>query len=318
MKISKVCVLGGSGFVGRHLAEALAERAVDARVLTRARERTKHLIVLPNVELVEADVHDEVQLCEQFKGVDAVVNLVGVLHGGRGRHGFAAAHVELPRKVVKACQRAGVKRLVHMSALKADPNAPSDYLRSKGEGEAVVRQAMPSLAATIFRPSVIFGPEDSFLNRFAALIKYFPVIPLASADARFQPVYVNDVARVLVDSLDAVDAYGSSYELCGPRVYTLRELMQYTASVLDKRRLIVALPPSLAKLQAALLEWIPGKPLTRDNLRSMQVDSVCDCDFEAQFGFKPTSLAAAAAAYLGGHTPRNRYQSFRYRAGRRR
>ena len=316
MNTSKVCILGGSGFVGRHLAEALAERGIQARVLTRAREQARYLIVLPNVDVVEADIHSETELAEQFAGMDAVINLVGVLHDGRGSQSFASAHVELPHKVVNACVKAGVKRLLHMSALKADSGGPSKYLRSKGDGEAVVRDAVSDLAITIFRPSVIFGPDDSFLNRLATLIRFFPVLPLAAAGARFQPVYVEDVARVFVDCLDNTDTYGRSYEVCGPRVYSLRELVQFTAALMHKNRTIISLSPALSRLQAASLEFFPGRPMTRDNLRSMQVDNVCDCDFATQFGFKPASVAAIAPTYLGGSNPRGRYQRFRRNAGR--
>lgn len=316
MKTSKVCILGGSGFVGRHLAEGLTKRDIAARVLTRRREQTRHLIVLPEVEVVEADIHDERELAAQFAGIDAVVNLVGVLHDGRGVNSFAAAHVALTTKVLHACKRAGVKRLLHMSALKADTGGPSKYLRSKGEGEAAVRAAMDGLAITVFRPSVIFGPDDTFLNRFAVLIRLFPILPIAAPEARFQPVYVDDVARVLIDSLDNTGAYGQRYDVCGPHTYTLRELVRFTAKVMHKRRLVIGLPPTLSRLQAAILEFLPGKPMTRDNLRSMQVDNVCDCDFATQFGFKPASLTAIAPTYLAGRTPRGRYPSFRHRAGR--
>jgi len=205
---------------------------------------------------------------------------------------------------------------LHMSALKAEPDGPSQYLRSKGEAEATVRAAAKDMAVTVFRPSVIFGPGDGFLNRFAALIRYFPVLPLACAGARFQPVYVEDVARVIADSIDNPAAFGATFDVCGPRVYTLRELVQFTADVMGKKRRIFGLSPGLSRLQATLLEFAPGKPMTRDNLASMQVDSVCDCDFEQQFGFRPASLEAIAPTYLVNRTPRGRYAAFRVRAGR--
>jgi NADH dehydrogenase len=316
MKTSKVCILGGSGFVGRYVTQALAERGLEVKVLTRMRERAKHLVVLPTVDVVEANMHDEAELVEQLQGHDAVINLVGVLHNGRRTQSFAAAHVDLAHKVVNACQKASVKRLLHMSALNADPNGPSQYLRSKGKAEIIVRGAMDKLAVTILRPSVIFGPEDSFLNRFATLVKWFPILPLASAGSRFQPVFVEDVARIFADSLDNLGTYGRIYDVCGPRVYTLRELVQFTATSTQKNRLIIDLPKPLSMLQATILEFMPGKPMTRDNLRSMQIDSVCECDFEAQFSFKPASLTAIAPTYLAGKTPRGRYYSFRYHAGR--
>ena len=316
MKTSKVCILGGSGFVGRHVTELLDERGLQVKVLTRMRERARHLNVLPGVEVVESDVHDQTELAAQFTGMDAVINLVGVLHDGRGRASFADAHTILAEKVINACERADVHRLLHMSALKADADGPSQYLRSKGQGEAMVRTAATGIAVTVFRPSVIFGPGDGFLNRFASLIRQFPVLPLGSADARFQPVYVEDVARAIADSIDNPAAFDTGYDICGPRVYTLRELVQFTSDVMGKKRWIFGLSPGLSKLQAALLEFVPGKPMTRDNLASMQVDSVCDCDFEVQFGFRPASLEAIAPTYLVNRTPRGRYAEFRVRAGR--
>ena len=316
MKTSKVCILGGSGFVGRHITHILAGQGVYVKVLTRMRERARHLLVLPTVDVVETDVHSENELTAEFEGMDAVINLVGVLHDGRGRDGFSDAHVILAEKVINACDKAKVGRLLHMSALKADPDAPSEYLRSKADAEAMVRTAVDGIAVTIFRPSVIFGQGDSFLNRFAALIKLFPVLPLASAESRFQPVFVEDVARVFTDSLDRRERFGRSYDVCGPRIYTLLELVQTTASIMQLKRVIFGLSPSLSRLQATLLELMPGKPMTRDNLRSMEVDNVCDCDFATQFGFTPASLAAIAPAYLAGNTPRGRYSYFRFRAGR--
>lgn len=316
MKTNKVCILGGSGFVGSRVTELLAERGLAVKVLTRMRERAKHLIVLPTVDVVEANIHEESELVAEFADVDAVINLVGVLHDGRGRDSFADAHVLLAEKVINACEKSRVPRLLHMSALKADPGGPSQYLASKGEAEAMVRTAATDIAVTIFRPSIVFGPGDSFLNRFAALIEQFPILPLAAAQSRFQPVFVEDVARVFADSLDRPESHGQSYDVCGPRVYTLLELVQLTAEIMHKKRMIFPLSPSLAKWQALLLELVPGKPMTRDNLRSMQVDSVCDCEFESQFGFQPASLVAIAPTYIAGRTPRGRYSNFRYRAGR--
>jgi NADH dehydrogenase len=316
MKLENVCLLGGSGFVGGYIAEALTKRGVQVRALTRRRERARHLLVLPNAEVVETDVHDPAQLAHQFADMDAVINLDGVLHDGKGKESFRSAHVELAAKVVDACAQAGVHRLLHMSALKADVNGPSAYLQSKGEAQALVREAAAQhgIAATVFRPSVIFGPGDSFLNRFAQLIKLSPVIPLACPSARFQPIFVNDVARAFVDSLEDRASFGQAYDLCGPTVYELQELVRLTAACTGRWRAIVGLGPRLSYLQACVLELLPGKPLTRDNFRSLQVDSICECAFP--FDFRPTSLEAIAPLYLGGRTSRGRYAYFRYKAGR--
>jgi NADH dehydrogenase len=315
MQINNVCVIGGSGFVGRHIVHLLAAQERRVRVPTRNRERAKQLIVLPTVDVVQADIHDDEELKQMLKGMDAVINLVGILHEGRSGD-FRRAHVELPLRIARMCASLGVKRMVHMSALNADANGPSSYLRSKGEAEAALKQAAQGLALSVFRPSVIFGREDTFLNLFAKLLKYFPVLFLASPQARFQPVFVEDVAHVFVLSLDKPDTFGKSYDLCGPKVYTLRELVEYVAQVTGRRRRIISLSDRLSYLQAWMMEFLPVKLMTRDNYYSMKVDSVCGCDFPEIFGFKPTALEAVVPLYLTGGTPRGRYRGFRYKARR--
>lgn len=312
MQLNTICVLGGSGFVGRHVCQQLAARGYRVRVPTRDRERAKSLILLPTVDVVTANVHDPAALAAAIKGCDAVINLVGVLHDARGVHGFDAAHVELARKVVAACKANGVRRLLHMSALAAAPDAPSQYLRSKGEAERAVLAA--GLDVTVFRPSVIFGPEDSFLNLFAGLARLLPVIVLACPNARFQPVFVEDVAAAFVRALDDVGTLGRSYDLCGPKRYTLRELVIYVARLTGHQRPVIGLNRPLSYCQAWAMELLPVRLMTRDNLRSMEVDSVCDCAFP--LGIKPRALEAMAPAWLAVRTPRARYQRFRDTAGR--
>ena len=321
MEITTVAVLGGSGFVGRHVCQALAAQGYRVRVATRDRERAKEqLILLPTVDLAVADVHDPSQLAVLLRGADAVINLVGVLHEGRGPASFQGAHVELARKVVAACKAVGVSRLLHMSALGADPAGPSRYQRTKGEAEAVVRES--GLAWTIFRPSVVFGRGDGFLNLFARLLKMAPVVTLPRPDTRFQPVHVEDVAAAFVRSLESPDSTGKSYDLCGPRAYRLRELVEYVGQVTGRRRWIIGLPDGLSYLQALTMELPPlkqilrslGMLMTRDNYYSMKVDSVCKGDFP--FGIAPTALEGIAPGYLGGRAPRRRYYGFRGRAGR--
>lgn len=308
MEINTVAVLGGSGFVGRHVCQALAAAGYRVRVATRNRERAKRqLILLPTVDVVVVDVHDPRQLTALLRGAEAVINLVGVLHGGRSGNSFQAAHVELARKVVDACRAAGIRRLLHMSALGAAIGAPSAYLRTKAEAEAVVRGS--GLEWTIFRPSVIFGHDDSFLNKFARLLELFPVIPLGSPNARFQPVFVDDVAAVFEKSLPDLESHGRSYDLCGPRVYTLRELVEFTAATTGHRRPIIGLGDSLSWLQALVMEWLPVKLLTRDNYLSMKVDSVCDSPLP--FGIAAGQLEALAPAWLANRTPRAHYQQYR-------
>lgn len=312
MEITTVCVIGGSGFIGRHICHQLAAQGYRVCVPTRDPQRAKQLILLPTVEVVAADVHDAEALSRVIHGADAVINLVGVLHEGRGRASFREAHVELPRKIIAACKQNGVRRLIHMSALNADPVGASAYLRSKGEAEAVVRES--GLEATLFRPSVVFGREDAFLNLFAMLLKLMPLVVLASPNARFQPVFVEDVAAAFVKSLEDIGSFGKSYDLCGPRVYTLRELVEFVGVATGHPRPIIGLNDTLSYWQAFAMELLPVKLMTRDNYHSMKVDSVCQCEFP--FGIKATALAAVAPTWLARQTPRARYQRFRIGAGR--
>ncbi len=319
MNAKNILLIGGSGFLGGHVAHRLAALGHRITVPTRHRERARHLLVLPTAEVVETDVHDAAVLAGLVAGQDAVINLVGVLHS---RHGlpygpdFARAHVDLPRKIAAACAAARVRRLVHVSALNADPKGPSQYLRSKGEGEAVLRAAGADLDLTILRPSVIFGPEDAFLNLFVRLQRVAPLMPLGNPQARFQPVFVEDVAQAVVASLDRRDAFGDAYCCCGPQVYTLKELVRYAGELAGCRRPVIRLPEALARIQAGLLELLPNPPLSVDNLDSMDADSVCPGGEALPFGLRPTPLEAVAPAYLGGGTQRQANYGRRVKAHR--
>jgi NADH dehydrogenase len=314
-----VCVLGGSGFVGTHLVSRLHAASFRVRVLTRHRERNRHLLVLPSVQVVEVDVNDPMLLREAMAGADVVINLVGILneHGDKGK-GFHKAHVELATRVIDFCKRNGTSRLLHMSALGAAPQAPSNYLRSKGIAEDHVMAAQGSgLDVTVFRPSVIFGPEDSLLNRFASLLRLSPLLPLAKPKARFAPVYVGDVADAFMQALTSKSSIGRRYDLCGPTVYTLKELVTYVKKTLGAHTLIVGLGDTLSMIQAAMLEYVPGKPLSKDNLRSLSIDSVCsDQNGLEALGIKPTPLAAVAPQYLAHRNLKGRYAEYRREAGR--
>lgn len=307
MKIDNVCIFGGSGFVGRHLANVLTDRAY-VRIPTRHYEHARDLLVLPTVEVVEANIHDDADLDRLLVGVDAVINLVGILHGD-----FNTVHVELPRRIAAACARNGVARLLHMSALNAGPGQPSAYLRSKGEGERIVMTS--GLTATSFRPSVIFGPGDSSLNLFAKLGR-LPVLPLASPDSKFQPVFVENVVRAFAKSLDAIQTFGQSYDLCGPKCYSLRQLVEYAAHATGHDPAIIGLGDRLSHLEAAVMEILPGKLMSLDNYYSMKVDSVCDCDkpnnLTQVWGIQPTALEEAAPLYLAHQMPRERYDYLRH------
>ena len=310
MKVDNVLVIGGSGFIGRHVVAALATRGVRVTVPSRRRERAKHLILLPTVEVVQADVFERGVLARLAAGKQAVVNLVGILHGD-----FQRAHVELPQAAVNACRAAGVKRLLHMSALGAARSAPSDYLRSKAIGEEAVLAAT-DLDVTVFRPSVVFGPEDRFLNLFAQLARFLPVLALACPRAQFQPVYVGDVAHVMAAALGEKETFGRRFDLCGPRRYTLRELIDYVCAVTGRRRLVVGLPHWASVAQAWTLEHLPGKLMTRDNVRSMQVPNICVDAGAVPPGLMPQPLEAIAPGYLAPTGPRERYPQLRWRARR--
>ncbi len=320
MAIKKVLLLGGSGFVGTYIVNRLSQRGIEVTVPTRRRERTKALIMQPGVSMPEADIRCEKTLAGLMQGHDAVINLVGILHSRDVAlpysRDFAEAHVELPRKIVAACKATGVRRLVHMSALNADPKGPSEYLRSKGDGEAIVLAAQGELDVTVFRPSVIFGQGDSFLSMFAAVLKKVPFFPLGFGHARFQPVWAADVADAFVDSLDDVSTHGQVYELVGPKVYTLRELVEYAKELTGSTATVIPLSEGWAYLQAGLMWLAPNPRLSPDNLRSMEKDSVGTPGAQAPARWQPTALEAIAPSYIALKTPKGKLNSFRFRAGR--
>lgn len=312
MEITRVCVIGGAGFIGRHIVNLLSAERFHVSVPTRRRDRARQLILLPTVDVIDANVHNEAELADMLRGMDAVINLAGVLQDASGTRGFDATHVELTRKVIAACKAHGVRRYVHMSALGADVNGPSKYQRTKGAGEALVRAS--GLDWTIFRPSVVFGGDDKFLNLFASLLAVLPVMFLACPDARFQPVFVENVAAAFVKSLTDDATFGKSYDLCGPKIYTLRELVTLVGAVTGRRRPVVGLNDTLSWLQAFSLELLPVKLMSRDNYDSMKVDNVSNGTFP--FDIQPAALAAVIPGYLGHDFPRARYGAYRGHAGR--
>jgi NADH dehydrogenase len=300
MKKRTICVLGGTGFVGRHLVTQLAADGHRLRVPTRHRERHRALLVLPTVEVIDADIHDPAVLADLIQGCDVVINLVAVLNEDR-RARFQDVHVELPRRIAETCRLAGVRRLLHMSALNADAKqGASRYLKSKGEGEDLVHAAAGEhFHVTSFRPSVIFGPDDHLFNRFAALLKRTPILPVPCPEARVAPVYVADVVQAMVTAMDDKRCYGQRYELCGPHSYSMLDLMHYTARVLGLKRTIIGLSDALSRLQARVMQSLPGRAFTVDNYRSLQVDGICRGDFPELFGIVPTAIEGVVPYYLG-------------------
>jgi uncharacterized protein YbjT (DUF2867 family) len=312
-------ILGGTGFVGQSVAEKLVQRGGGAggriRIATRRAARARHLQLLPTVEIAVGDVHDEATLARMLRGTDAVINLVAILHGSEDE--FERTHVRLPALLAAACQTAGVRRVVHVSAIGAAVDAPSRYLRSKGRGEAALKAAPIDL--TILRPSVIFGQRDSFLNMFARLQSLLPVVPLASGEARFQPVWVEDVASAIVAAIDDPSTIGTTIECCGPRVYTLADLVRAAGRWSGASRPVLGLPAVLARLQAFFMELMPGTPLiSRDNLDSMRVDNVASGKLPGleRLGIAPTPLEAVAPRYLGHVSGEKRLEAWRSRARR--
>ncbi|MDD5175134.1 MAG: complex I NDUFA9 subunit family protein [Sterolibacterium sp.] len=317
MEPQRILLIGGTGFLGNHLARRLSGAGHWLCLPTRRRERAKHLLTLPTSMVIEANVHDPDQLATLINGQDIVINLVGILQGGKGQpygKGFARAHFQLPYLIAAAAKAAGVRRVLHVSALKAAADAPSGYLRSKTAGEEALREA--GLDLTIFRPSVIFGSGDQFLNVFAALLRRMPVMPLACPNALFQPVWVEDVCACIAASLSEAGSIGQTYELCGPRQYTLRQLVEYVGAVTGHRRPILGLSDTLSYLQAWAMEFVPNGPMTRDNYYSMQIPNVCANTCGLPFGLSATPLEAVAPTYLLGLSRKSRYNDFRRSSGR--
>ena len=299
MKIQRVCLIGGTGFVGRHLVARLARDGVPVRILARHPHRHRDLGVPPGNEVEAARDYTAARLAGSMRGCDAVINLAGILNED-GRAGFRRVHVELVEQIVEACKMAGIGRLLHMSALHAsEANGASAYLRTKGEGENRAHTlGRPSVLVTSFRPSVIFGPDDSFINRFRQLLRIPGPLPLACPHSRFAPVYVGDVAEAFARALPDRHTAGRAFQLCGPRVFTLREIVGYIAWHAGIYKGVVELGDRLSRLQAQVLGMLPGRPFTLDNYRSLQVDSICDEDGLAMLGITPTDMDAVVPAFL--------------------
>ncbi len=317
--MQNILILGGTGFVGLHVCEKLARLNCSVTVATRHIANARHLQIFPQLTAIEADIHDGPALASLLAGHDAVVNLVAILHGNEAA--FEKVHVRLPQTLVQACQYSRVRRIVHVSALGASEASASFYQRSKARGEALLLAA--DLDVSALRPSVIFGAEDRFLNTFARLQRWLPVLPLARADARFQPVWVEDVATAIVRCLQRPDTIGQVFEACGPDVLTLRELVKMAgrcAGINEGRgRPVLALPDTLAWLQAMLMELAPGEPLmSRDNLKAMQHDNVATGWLPGldALGITPSAVDAIAPSYLGVRGLRSGLMAKRQTAGR--
>jgi NADH dehydrogenase len=292
----QIVTIGGSGFLGLHVAQILAGSGHHNRVLTRDASGLGAFRLLPGVTTANADVYDSATLEAQLRDADAVVSMAGILNeSGSDGKGFHRVHVELVERIIEACQASGVRRVLHVSALGAG-RGESHYQVSKGEAEA--RLAASGLDVTVFRPSVIFGRGDSFFNRFAGLLKLAPVLPLACPDSKLQPVWARDVACAMRIALDEARGIGEHWELGGPQVYSLKELVAWTAHTLGLSRAIVGLPSGLSRLQASVMDFVPGKPFSTDNFRSLQVDNVTQDNAFPRLGITPASIDAVVPGYL--------------------
>lgn len=311
--MNKVCILGGTGFVGQNLVATLSQRGIGCRVLTRHPQRHAGLQVNLGTELVRTPSLDTDFLTNQFQGCDAVINLIGILNESK-RASFRRLHIELVDRVVEAAIKANVSRLLHMSALHADAaRGSSEYLRSKGEGENRAHtHGGSALRVTSFRPSVIFGAGDSFFNRFATLLRFTPLVfPLAAPQSRFAPVWVGDISEAFARSLLDNTTAGKHFDLCGPKVYTLRELVAYTAKTASLHRLILPLSDGLSQLQARLLGLFPGRPFTLDNYQSLQTDSVCKTNAFEELGITPQAVESIVPRYLAQQSQRGKLDRYR-------
>jgi len=301
MTHQRATVVGGSGFIGRYVVERLAERGTIIAVVSRHAGEAGFLKPMGDVgqiALIDGDLRDEARLGAVLAGAEAVVTSVGILYE-RGRQRFEAVHVEGPARLARLAAAAGARHFVHISALSADPQSPSAYARTKAAGEAAVLAAFP--AATILRPSIVFGPEDDFFNRFARMACVSPVLPLIGGGAtRFQPVYVGDVAAAVVAALDRPEAQGKTYQLGGPKAYSFRELLELMLTTIGRKRVLMSLPSGLASTQALFLEWLPKPPLTRDQIKLLQRDNLVEpkaLGF-ADLGIAPTALELVLPSYL--------------------
>jgi uncharacterized protein YbjT (DUF2867 family) len=315
-----VCVLGGTGFVGRRIVSHLIRDGWRVVVPTRNRVRARPLLVLPGTDVVECDVSDGAQLGQVLRGSDTVINLIGILNeAGHDGSGFRRVHVDLVERIVRACQDAGVRKLLHMSALKASAErGPSHYLRTKGEGERVIATLCgDTLPYTIFQPAVIFGPGDTFINRFATLMRWLPMLALPRLDARFAPVYVDDVAAAFARAVTDAGTDFRTFQLCGPGIYSFREILQLTKKFANIHCGLLGLPDALGQAQAFLLErLVPGKPFSLDNFRSLSVANVCTDNGFAALDIEPRSLVSTLPTYLGSGIQEAQFASFREHAGR--
>lgn len=311
----RIVLLGATGFLGHHLLPQLSAAGHESLALTRYRPACRDLAVLPGVRLKQLRQWDATSLEALVADADAVVSMVGILNeSGRNGKGFHKVHVELIEKLIEACREKAVRRIVHVSAIGAGEGS-SHYLVTKGEAEALLRAA-EEIDETIIRPSVIFGRQDDFFNRFAILLKMAPFLPLACPEARMQPVWAGDVSALIGRVLDDPETIGQTLDAVGPRAYSLRELVAFTGATIGLERRILGLPDWVARLQGAVMDFVPGKPFSSDNYRSLQTPNTSDHNDLPRFGISPRSIEGLVPSYLGQGSHQRRLDDCRRWAGR--
>ncbi len=313
MNSKKICVIGGTGFVGSALINRLSRDKHQVKVFSRHPERNRHLKLLPGVSVLSIDFFAPKILERHFDGMDVIINLVGILNP-KNKDTFNKIHVELTRRIVEAASSVKVKRLLHMSALNAG-SKESKYLLSKGQGQQLAHQCK-NVDVSIFCPSVIYGPNDNFFNLFARLLKMPGPFPVVGAKAQFSPIYVEDVVDAFVNAIDNKDTFGKSYSLCGPKVYSLLDLVRYTAKLTNPKVSLIPLNWFFSKMIATLMNVIPGAPMSLDNYRSMTVSSTCKQAMAEELKVTPKSLESVLPLYLGDKEVNGVYNGFRSGAKR--
>lgn len=314
-----VGILGGTGFVGHHLASKLVKQGHNVIILSRRPERHRDLTVLPTLELKKIKYFDDNSLKSALSGCDVVINLIGILnstdHSGKE---FRSIHVDLTQIVVKTCKALGIKRYLHMSALGANQSrGPSYYLRSKGQAEDWIhQQASEDFTVTSFRPSIIFGPGDNFFNHFAGLFKITPVVPLPCAKTKYAPVFVGDVVNIIADAIDEPNTFGQRLDLVGPKIYTLLELMKYLKKLTNSKTIIIPLGNTLSGIMAFIFEYMPGKPFSLDNFRSAKEDSISTQSLPDSIKWSPCELQVVIETYLGKNVRSEIFSEYRMLARR--
>lgn len=313
MKSKKICIIGGTGFVGTALINRLSKLKHEIKVFSRRPQRNRHVKLLPGVSLFSIDYFEPKLLERHFDGMDVVINLAGILNP-KNKETFNRVHVELTRRITQAASSVKVKRLLHMSALNAGNNA-SRYLVTKGQGQQLAHQC-PGVDVTIFCPSIIYGPNDQFFNLFAQLLSLPGPFPVVGAKAQFSPIYVENVVDAFVNTIDKPETFGKIYSLCGPKSYSLLELVKYTCEISQQKCSLIPLNWFFSNIIATVMNIIPGAPMSLDNYRSMTIPSICKIPIAEELSVNLVSIESILPLYLGDKERNTYYNRLRTKASR--